>query len=141
MATLPLPGSKPIPSFDPDEVGYIKPAPGFVPHKPQDCTEDHCSCHLPAFRQFPGMGLTGQEAFVLAWHLFALRDDDYLDFPTIARKLGVTPERVKQIYGRAAAKIRAHARVHYPVKPGTPEAEEQARAVEKYHAEHPESDR
>lgn len=125
MATLPLPGQPATPStapdrpLDPDEVGYVKepdnPAP--KPHTPESCTQEHCSCHLPPVFQPPSMSLTSREALVLAWHLFPLGDDEELSFEEIGAKLGVTVTRVRQIYMRAGAKLRAYPNVHYPKNP------------------------
>lgn len=152
MATLPLPGQGPRPSFgpttdgvtpDPDEVGYRKPSNMAkeralaLLHTPDTCTQEDCSCHLPKFFQPPGCELTGREAFVLAWHVFTL-DDEELSFEVIGQRLGVSPTRVKQIYQRAAAKLRAHARVHYPPRPGTPEYEKRMADAAAYRLEHPE---
>lgn len=123
MATLPLPGQPRTPStapttpLDPDEVGYRQDAPKHVPHTPEACPNDHCSCHLPPVFQPPSMALTSREALVLAWHLFPLKDDEDLSFEDIGKKLGVTETRVRQIYMRAAAKIRAYERTHYPRNP------------------------
>jgi len=101
---------------DPDEVGYVQKSARPEPHTPETCTEEHCSCHLPmGFQIVPNLQLTGREAMVLAWHLFADEGKE-LDFETIGRKLGVTETRIQQIYTRARAKIRAHAQAHYPEK-------------------------
>lgn len=153
MATLPLPGQGPRPSLGPtdpilapDEVGYRKPSNMAkeralaLLHTPDTCEREHCSCHLPKFFQPPNCELTGREAFVLAWHVFALDDssDEELSFEAIGQRLGVSQTRVKQIYQRAAAKLRAHARVHYPPRPGTPEYEKRMADAEAYRLEHPE---
>ena len=124
MAALPLPGQGQRPSLDPDEVGYVKPSQmaeeraKALLHTSETCTAEHCSCHLPTVFNPPSLNLTAREAFVLAWHLFPLKDDEELSFEDIGKRLGVTPVRVRQIYMRAAAKIRAHGRVWYPVRPG-----------------------
>lgn len=150
MPALPLPGSRPISTVPlPDEIGYTKPSTmakeraEALRHTPETCEREHCSCHLPKFFQPPNCNLTGREAFVLAWHVFALDDnsDEELSFATIGKRLGVSETRVRQIYMRAAAKLRAHTRVHYPAKPGTPEHEAQQVELEKYRAEHPETTR
>lgn len=127
--TLPLPGSTPAPSttsttptapLDPDEVGYSQPSQEAIrrgqalSHTPETCQREHCGCHLPLVFNPPNLELTSREALVLAWHLFPLRDDEELSFEEIGAKLGVTPTRVKQIYQRAGAKLRAYPRVHYP---------------------------
>lgn len=150
MATLPLPGQRPTPStttpsLDPDEVGYRKPSnmaaerAAALLHTPETCEREHCSCHLPPIFNPPNCSLTAREAFVLAWHLFTLDDDsdEELSFAAIGQRLGVSETRVRQIYMRAAAKLRAYPRDHYPPRPGTPEYEAQQAAVEKYREEHP----
>lgn len=123
MATLPLPGSTPAPStrpLDPDEVGYTKPTQAAIErgkalsHTPETCEREHCGCHLPLMFSPPNLELTSREALVLAWHLFPLGDDEELSFEQIAAKLGVTVTRVRQIYMRAGAKLRAYPRAHYP---------------------------
>lgn len=145
MATFPLPGQEPRPSLDPDDVGFIRPGnmaqerAEALSHTPETCTLEHCSCHLPVFWNPDALSLTGREALVLAWHLFPLNDDsdEELSFEEIGKKLGVSPTRTRQIYMRAAAKLRAYPRDHYPPRPGTPEYEAQQAAVEKYREEHP----
>ncbi len=148
MATLPLPGSRPAPldsngvTLAPDDVGYVhrKPMPLKPTHTPATCTAEHCSCHLPTVFTPASLELSGREALVLAWHLFPLNDDsdEELSFEEIGAKLGVRPERAKQIYQRAAAKIRAYPRAHYPPRPGTEEYEKQMAAAEEYKGNHPE---
>ncbi|QEQ93648.1 DNA binding protein [Streptomyces phage Zuko] len=157
MATLPLPGSKPVPltsatppsgldangvPLEPDEVGYVtrKPMPLKPTHTPDTCTAEHCSCHLPSVFSPSNLELTGREALVLAWHLFPLNDDsdEELSFEDIGKKLGVRPERARQIYQRAAAKIRAFPRAAYPPRPGTPEYEKNMAAAQEYKGDHPE---
>lgn len=113
--------TEPTPELDPDEVGYVKHPPTPPVHDPQTCALAHCSCHLPlsfALR-VPGMGLTAQEAFVLTWHVFPIgsRDEDFLTLAECGKKLGVTEERVRQIFTRAKCKLRAHTRTHYPDSP------------------------
>lgn len=145
MAALPLPGQPKV-SLDPDEIGYRKPSnmaaerAAALLHTPETCASEHCSCHLPKFFQPPGCELTGREAFVLAWHVFALDDssDEEMSFEVIGQRLGVSQTRVKQIYQRAAAKLRAHARVHYPPRPGSPDYEKRMAEAAKYKADHPE---
>lgn len=107
-------------------------------HTPLTCEDEHCSCHLGTVFTPPGLELSGREALVLAWHLFPLKEDEELSFEEIGRKLGVTATRVKQIYQRAGAKIRAYPRAHYPERPGTPEYEKQLAAAEAYKQAHPE---
>jgi hypothetical protein len=144
MAALPLPGQGQRPSLDPDEVGYVKPSnmadvrAKALLHTPETCTAERCSCHLPVVFNPPSCSLTAREAFVLAWHLLTL-DDEEESFEDIGQRLGVTPTRVKQIYQRAGAKLRAHARVHYPLRPTDPGYEAQQQAVAKYHEEHKDS--
>lgn len=106
------------PPLDPDEVGYTRPgASRPEPHDTTTCQREHCACHLPPLFNPPGLELTSREALVLAWHLFPLKDDEELSFQQIAGKLGVTETRVRQIYMRAGAKLRAYPRVHYPENP------------------------
>lgn len=145
MTTPPLdPDDNPVAyaKLDPDEVGYVKPSnmaeerAKALLHTPESCTREHCSCHLPVQFNPPSLSLTSREVFVFAWHLFTLTDDEELSFEAIGQKLGVSQTRVEQIYKRAAAKLRAHARVHYPLKPTDPGYAEQQRLVAKYHEEH-----
>lgn len=106
-------------------------------HTPADCEKDHCSCHLPQYFQPPSLSLTAREAFVLTWHLFVSEEEE-LSFEQIGECLGVTEARVRQIYQRASAKLRAHTRVHYPPKPGTDEYTERMARAEEYKSNHPE---
>lgn len=130
-------------TLDPDEVGYTRPANMSFKrdearrHSPADCTEEHCSCHLPAYFNPPSCSLTAREAFVLAWHLFVSEDEE-LSFEEIGQSLGVTESRARRIYQRASAKIRAHTRVYYPPKPGTDEYAERMAKAEEYKSNHPE---
>ncbi len=112
--------------------------PAKASHTPSTCTAEHCSCHLPTVFNPPNLNLTGREALVLAWHLFPLGDDEELSFEEIGAKLGVTATRVKQIYQRAGAKLRAYPREFYPPRPGTPEYEKHMWAAKEYREAHPE---
>lgn len=122
MAALPLPGQRPPDPLDPDEVGYRDSRLSdarreAMRHTPETCTKDHCSCHLPMIYMPPELKLTGREALVLGWHLFPLGEDTELSFEEIGQRLGVTRERVRQIYMRAGAKFRAYPGEHYPTNP------------------------
>jgi hypothetical protein len=120
-------------------VGYVHfPSRNHNTHNPSNCRAEHCSCHLPRFFSPPSLELTGREALVLLWHLFPADGDEGLSFEAIGARLGVMPERIRQIYTRAGNKLRAHARVHYPPPPGTPEYEERMAAAEEYKLDHPE---
>jgi hypothetical protein len=92
---------------------------------------------LPAQYRIPELELTGREAMVLAWHLFPPGDEDELSFQQIGQRLGISQVRVRQIYQKAGAKLRAYPHSHYPPRPGTPEHAAQVAAAEKYKAEHP----
>ena len=136
--------SSPPSPLDPDEVGYVKPSQAAIErgkalsHTPDMCRLEHCACHLPTVFSPPNLELSGREALVLAWHLFPLGDDEELSFEEIGAKLGVTVSRVRQIYMRAGAKIRAYPRSHYPPKPGTDEYEKRMAAAQEYRTDHPE---
>lgn len=155
---LPLPGQPPRPDtsqphintlpsteLQPHEVGYISRRPANMAveraealrHTPESCEAEHCSCHLPAHWQPPNLQITAREAMVLTWHLFTSEDEE-LSFEEIGQRLGVGPTRVQAIYRRAVAKMRAHALVYYPPRPGTPDYEKRTAEVEKYKSQHPE---
>lgn len=106
-------------------------------HTPESCGLEHCSCHLPTNFNPASCLLTARETFILVWHIFAPEDQE-LSFEEIGQRLGVGEKRVRAIYTRALAKLRAHTRVHYPPRPGTPEYEKRMAEAEKYKVDHPE---